>query len=146
VHPVSNKIKRTLTVGSSSCNLLAAERDALWIGRWSGRFRSRRELARVDTATGKVRTVNGLPSGLSVNDLAVLESGDTWAIVGVNTNHDGRAAAKFGTRAGLLRVDRQRNQFTGPLVPTGTGQGLLGATGASVWLFDSEGAIVQVGH
>ena len=97
----------------------------------------------IDGATGAVRRAIDVPQGLSVAGLALTDPTGFWLAVRVNAA-DGRALAAFGTRGGLLRLDRRTAGAVGPFIPTGAATGVVGAIDDDVWLADFTRTVTRV--
>jgi hypothetical protein len=141
IDSTTNRIARTMELRkSASCRLLLVDHDGLWIRRGL----EREQIAQIDAATGAVRRVIDVPEGLSVAGLALTDQAGFWLAVRVNAV-DGRALAAYGTRGGLLRIDRQTSRVAGQLIPTGRATEVAGAFGDDVWLADFARTVTRVG-
>jgi hypothetical protein len=140
IDSTTNRIARTMELRrSASCRLLLVDHDGLWIRRGL----EQEQIAQIDAATGAVRRVIDVPEGLSVAGLALTDQTGFWLAVRVNAV-DGRALAAYGTRGGLLRIDRQTSRVAGQLIPTGRATEVAGAFGDDVWLADFQRTVTRV--
>ena len=139
IDTVTNRLTRTLELGSFACRDMATEGDEAWMLR---EMKGRDEIVKLDLAGGRIVTTVRVPEGRSALDLAIGRD-----FVWVSTTPEWPetpTGARLGSAGGLLRIDRATGQLSGPMVATGTVNRLIGIAGGAVWLYDSEGAILKV--
>jgi len=142
VDSLANRIVKSIPLAKSwSCELLAVEKDGLWIIRSSN---DGDRIIYIDARTGGVQTEIAVPKGLRISGLVSLDDSSLWLSAWVETS-DRRYVAAYGTYGGLLQLDRRTHHVGGRLIPTGRVDRAVGRVGDSAWLYDAfTGTVMRV--
>ena len=136
IDPATNKLVRTLALGSSWCEHLTIMGNDAWLAGTNN------SVMKFDLTSGRAVYSVKLPKGRYVLGLAV--AGDAVWVSTMPSADSDVAGLQLGSEGGLVRFDRTTGAMVGRILPTGTANRLIGVAENRVWLYDSEGAIVRV--
>jgi hypothetical protein len=136
IDPATNRLIRSVSLGSFACEYLTIAGNDAWF------VRSNDTLTHVDLTNRRPLHSLKLPKGRTAAGLVI--GGERVWLLTTPAADAQEASAKLGSDGGLLRVDRATGTVTGAMIPTGSGNRMIGAAGNTVWLYDIEGAVVRV--